>query len=98
MMEVSNIISSTSDYVQVPILNSVPVSGSISYNEPKMTICSHDKAMSHGIIASQRSDEMIIPMQQGVPSIASVLKGCNFNNCLISLTGSSASTDETQCK
>ena len=98
MMEVSNIISSTSDNVQAPILNSVPVSSSISCNEPKMTIYSHDKAMSHGIIASQKSDEMIIPMQQGVPSIASVLKGCNFNNCFINFTGSTASTDESQCK
>ena len=82
MMEVSNIISSTFDNVQAPILNSVPVSSSISCNEPKMTIYGHDKAMPHDIIASQMSDAMIIPMQQGVPSTASVLKGCNFNNCL----------------
>ena len=98
MMEVSNIISSTSDNVQAPILNSVPVSNSISCNEPKMTMYSHDKAMSHGIIASQKSDKTIIPMQQVVPSIASVLKGCNFNNYFIKFTGSSASTDESQCK
>ena len=98
MMEVSNIISSTSDNVHIPILHSVPVSSSISCNEPKMTIYGHDKAMSDGIIASQKADEMIIPMQQGVTSIASVLKGYNFNNCFINFTGSSASTDESQCK
>ena len=61
IMEMSN-ISSTSDNVQAPVLNSVPVSGSISCNELKMTICCHDKVISHGIIASQKSDEMIILM------------------------------------
>ena len=57
-----------------------------------------DKAMSHGIVASQKSDERIIPMQQSVPSIASVLKNCNFNNCSFNFTGNSASSDESQFK
>ena len=54
--------------------------------------------MLHGIIVLQKSDEMIIPMQQGAPRIASVLKDRNFNNFLINFTGSSISTDESQCK
>ena len=52
-------------------------------------ICRHDTAVS------QKSDEMIIPMQQGVPSIESVLKSCNFNNCVVNF--SSRPTDESHC-
>ena len=89
LVEVSNIISSTSDKVQVPTISSAPVLSSVPCNETKMTICRHDTAVS------QKSDEMIIPMQQGVPNIGSVLKGCNFYNCVVNF--SSRSTDESYC-
>ena len=89
LVEVSNIISSTSDKVQVSTISSAPVLSSILCNEPKMTICRHDTAVS------QKSDEMIIPMQQGVPNIGSVLKGCNFNNYVVNF--SNRSTDKSHC-
>ena len=56
LIEVSNIISSTSDSYQVAIIiiiNSVTVSGSMSCSELNMTIYSHDTAVSHDVIASQ---------------------------------------------
>ena len=89
-MEVSNIISAT-DKVKVPMISSPPSLSAVPCNDPKMTICRHDTTVS------QKSDEMIVPMQQqGGPSITSVLKGCNFNNCVINFN--SKSTDESQCK
>ena len=41
---------------------------------------------------------MIIPMQQGGPSIAAPLMGCNFSNRNVTFTGSSVSTEESKCK
>ena len=75
MVEVSNIISSNK--VQATALSSVPCS------EPKMEICKNDR------VVSQKSNEMIIPMQQGGPSIATLLNDCNFSNCNATFTGSS---------
>ena len=37
-------------------------------------------------------------MQQGGPSTAALLKGCNFSNCNVIFTGSSVSTEESKCK
>ena len=73
MVEVSSIISSNK--VQAAVLSSVPCS------EPKMEICKNDR------VVSQKSNEMIIPMQQGGPSIATLLKGCNFSKCNATFTG-----------
>ena len=41
---------------------------------------------------------MIMPMQQGVPGILALLKGCNFSNCNVTFTGSSVSTEEGKAK
>ena len=84
LVEVSNIISSNK--VQAAALSSVPCS------EPKMEIRKND-----GVV-SKKSNEMILPMQQGGPSIAALLKGCNFSNCNVTFTGSSVSTEENKCK
>ena len=45
---------------------------------------------------SQKSNETINPIQQGVPGIAALLKGCNFSNC--DVTFSSVSTEESKGK
>ena len=37
-------------------------------------------------------------MQQGVPGIAALLKGCNFSNCNVTFTGSSICTEESKGK
>ena len=84
LVEVYNIISSNT--VQAAALSSVPCS------EPKMETCNNDR------VVLQKSNEMIIPVQQGGPSIAALLKGCNFSNCNVTFTGSSASTKESKCK
>ena len=84
LVEVSNIISSNK--VQAPAVSSVPC------NEPKMEICKPDK------VVSQKSNEIVIPMQQGVPGITALLKGCNFSNCNVTFTGSSISTKESKGK
>ena len=47
---------------------------------------------------SQKSNKMIIPTQQGDPSITALLKGCYFSNCNVTFTGSSISTEEGKCK
>ena len=89
LIEVSNIISTT-DKVKVPIISSPPALSVVSCNDPKVTICRHDTT------GSQKSDELVVPMQQqSGPSITSVLKGCNFNNCVINFNSKS---DESQCK
>ena len=82
LVEVSNIISSNK--VQAAALNSVTCS------EPKMEICKNDR------VVSQKSNETIIPMQQGGHSITALLKGCNFCNCNVTFTGSSVSTEESK--
>ena len=46
----------------------------------------------------QKSNKMIIPMQQGGANIAALLKGCNFSNCNVSFTGDSISTEKNKCK
>ena len=84
MVEVSNIISSNK--VQAVALSSVPCS------QPEMKICKNDRVVSH------KSNEMILPMQQGGLSIVALLKGCNFSNCNITFTGSGVSTEESKCK
>ena len=65
---------------------------SVPCNEPKIEICKHDRVMS------QRSNEMINPMQEGCPSIVALHKGCNFSNCNVTFTGSRVSTEESNCK
>ena len=84
MVEVTNIISSNK--VQAAALSYVPCS------EPKMEICKNDR------VVSQKSNEMILPMQQGGPSIATLLKGCNLSNCNVTFTGSGVSTEESKYK
>ena len=61
----SAFINSASNKVQSPAISSVP---------SKMDTCKHDTA------ASQKLNEMVIPMLQGVPSIAALLQDCNFIN------------------
>ena len=84
LVEVSNII--ISNKVQAAALSSVPCS------QPKMEICKNDRVVSH------KSNKMILPMQQDGPSIAALLKGCNFSNCNVTFTGSGVSTEESKCK
>ena len=83
-MEVYNIISSNK--VQAPAMSSVPC------NESKMEIFKPDKVMP------QNSNGTVIPMQQGVPGIAALLKGSNFSNHNVTFTGSSISTKESKGK
>ena len=52
LVEVSNIISTTSDEVQAPTISSAPALSSVPCNDPKMTICRHDTTVS------QKSDEI----------------------------------------
>ena len=84
LVEVSNNISSNK--VQAAALSSVLCS------EPKMEISKNDRVVSY------KSNQMILPMQQGGPSIAALLKGCNFSNCNVTFTGSGVSTEESKCK
>ena len=49
-------------------------------------------------VVSQKSNETVIPMQQGVPGIAALLQGCNFSNCNVTFTGSSISAEESKGK
>ena len=51
---------------------------SVPCNESKMEICKQDK------VVSQKSNEMIIPMQQGVPGNALILQ--HFLRVVISVT------------
>ena len=62
------------------------MSSKILSNEPKMEICKQDEVMS------QKSNEMVIPMQQGINGIAALLKCCNFSNHNVIFTGSSVTS------
>ena len=51
-----------------------------------------------GTAIAQKSDGISFPVQPAVPGIASFLKGCNFSNCNVTFTASTASTNESQFK
>ena len=84
LLEVSNIISSTTDNFEAPGASSALC------NVPKM-----NNVQRHGTAIAQKSDGISFPVQPAVPGIASFLKGCNFSNYNVTFTASTASTNKS---
>jgi len=87
LLEVSNIISSSSDKVQAAASRCEPC------NKTKTKY-----VYSSNTAVTQKSDGITIPAQQFGPTIASFLKSCSFTNCNVTFTGSTTCTDESQSK